>query len=102
VILGGFGSFVCYYALTVVSSGMPMLIVAQVFRAVAIAIVAGAGIRYFQDLLTPATGRATTLFANATTAGLLVSGILSGLALAEPLRGRWGSELVLPGGRADG
>jgi SET family sugar efflux transporter-like MFS transporter len=81
LILGGFGSFVGYYALTVVSSGMPMLIIAQAFRAVAIAIVAGAGIRYFQDLLAPATGRATTLFANATTAGLLVSGILSGLAI---------------------
>jgi SET family sugar efflux transporter-like MFS transporter len=81
LIVGGFGSFVCYYALTVVSSGMPMLVIAQAFRGVAIAIVAGAGIRYFQDLLAPATGRATTLFANATTAGLLVSGILSGLAI---------------------
>jgi SET family sugar efflux transporter-like MFS transporter len=81
LILGGFGSFVCYYALTVMSSGMPMLVIAQVFRAAAIAIVAGAGIRYFQDLLAPATGRATTLFANACTAGLLVSGILSGLAV---------------------
>jgi len=81
VILGGFGSQVCYYALTVVSSGLPMLVIAQVFRGVGIAIVGAAGIRYFQDLLAPATGRATTLFANASTAGLLVSGILSGLAV---------------------
>ncbi|NMO50010.1 MFS transporter [Actinoplanes sp. TBRC 11911] len=81
LILGGFGSFVAYYALTVVSSNMMMLVVAQVFRAVGIAVVAGAGIRYFQDLLAPATGRATTLFANACTAGLLVSGILSGAAI---------------------
>ncbi|MFI5896757.1 MFS transporter [Actinoplanes sp. NPDC051513] len=81
LILGGFGAFVGYYALTVVSAGMPMLVIAQVFRGVGIAIVGAAGIRYFQDLLAPATGRATTLFANATTAGLLVSGILSGVAV---------------------
>lgn len=81
LILGGFASLVCYHTLTVVSSGMPMLVTAQLFRAVGISIVAAAGIRYFQDLLAPATGRATTLFANAVTAGLLVSGILSGLAI---------------------
>ncbi|GIM96129.1 MFS transporter [Paractinoplanes toevensis] len=81
VILGGFGSFVCYYTLTVVSSGMAMLVIGQAFRGVGIAIVGAAGIRYFQDLLAPATGRATTLFANASTAGLLVSGVLSGLAV---------------------
>lgn len=81
LILGGFGSFVGYYALTVVSSGMLMLVVGQVLRGVGIAIVGAAGIRYFQDLLAPATGRATTLFANASTAGLLVSGLLSGAAV---------------------
>jgi SET family sugar efflux transporter-like MFS transporter len=81
LILGGFASLVCYSALTVVSPGMLMLVLAQVFRGVAIAIVGAAGIRYFQDLLAPATGRATTLFANACTAGLLVSGILAGVAV---------------------
>jgi MFS transporter, SET family, sugar efflux transporter len=83
LILGGFASLVCYYALTVVSSGMPMLVSGQAFRGVGIAIVGAAGIRYFQDLLAPATGRATTLFANASTAGLLVSGILSGVAVEQ-------------------
>lgn len=81
LILGGFGSFVCLYALTAVSSSMLMLVIGQVFRGVGIAIVGAAGIRYFQDLLAPAAGRATTLFANATMAGLLVSGILSGVAV---------------------
>jgi SET family sugar efflux transporter-like MFS transporter len=81
VILGGFAALAGYYALTVVSSGMPMLVLAQAFRGIGIAIVGAAGIRYFQDLLAPATGRATTLFANASTAGLLVSGILTGLAV---------------------
>jgi SET family sugar efflux transporter-like MFS transporter len=81
LILGGFGALVIYQALTVVSSGMAMLVAGQVFRGVAIAIVAGAGIRWFQDLLAPATGRATTLFANACTAGILVSGFLAGLGV---------------------
>jgi SET family sugar efflux transporter-like MFS transporter len=81
LMLGGFGALVGYYALTVVSSSMLMLGLAQVFRGVGIAVVAGAGIRYFQDLLAPATGRATTLFANSFTAGLLISGVLSGVAI---------------------
>ncbi|MEV0428082.1 MFS transporter [Micromonospora sp. NPDC050495] len=81
LILGGFGSLTCYHVLTVVSSGLPMLLLGQVLRGVGIAIVGAAGIRYFQDVLAPATGRATTLFANASTAGLLVSGILAGVAV---------------------
>jgi MFS transporter, SET family, sugar efflux transporter len=81
LLLGGFASMVGYNALTGVSSGFAMLVIAQAFRGVGIAVVAGAGIRYFQDLLAPATGRATTLFANAATAGILFSGILSGLAI---------------------
>ncbi|BCJ47396.1 putative sugar efflux transporter [Actinoplanes ianthinogenes] len=81
LMLGGFGSMAVYHVLTVVSAGLPMLLAGQVFRGIGIAIVAAAGIRYFQDLLAPETGRATTLFANATTAGLLVSGLLAGLAV---------------------
>ncbi|WP_027346891.1 MFS transporter [Hamadaea tsunoensis] len=81
LILGGFATFACYFGLTVVSSGLAVLVIAQALRGVGIAIVGAAGIRYFQDLLAPATGRATTLFTNATTAGLLVSGILAGLAV---------------------
>jgi SET family sugar efflux transporter-like MFS transporter len=81
LITGGFASLVCYNTLTVLSTGLPLLVTAQLFRAIGISIVAAAGIRYFQDLLAPATGRATTLFANAVTAGLLVSGILSGLGI---------------------
>lgn len=83
LILGGFGSFVCYFAVTVLSSGMLTLVIGQALSGVGIAIVGAAGIRYFQDVLAPATGRATTLFANASTAGLLVSGILSGLAVGH-------------------
>jgi SET family sugar efflux transporter-like MFS transporter len=78
VILGGMLSFVVYFALTVMADGMALLLVGQVFRGVGIAVVGAAGIRFFQELLAPATGRATTLFANASTAGLLVAGVLAG------------------------
>ncbi|MEV4349383.1 MFS transporter [Actinoplanes sp. NPDC049596] len=81
LILGGFASLASYNVLTVFSTGLSLLIAGQVLRGVGIAIVAAAGIRYFQDLLAPATGRATTLFANASTTGLLLSGILSGAAI---------------------
>jgi MFS transporter, SET family, sugar efflux transporter len=81
LIVAGFLALAVYSVLTVVSAGLPLLAVAQAFRGTAIAIVGAAGIRFFQDLLAPAAGRATTLFANATTAGLLVSGILSGVAV---------------------
>jgi SET family sugar efflux transporter-like MFS transporter len=81
LILGGMGSFVLYFALTVVAAGMGLLLIGQVARGVAIAVVGTAGIRFFQELLAPATGRATTLFANAATAGSLVAGVLAGVAI---------------------
>jgi SET family sugar efflux transporter-like MFS transporter len=57
-------------------------------------VVGAAGIRYFQDLLHPATGRATTLFSNASTAGSLLAGVLAGLSVQH-----WGylTTLVLCG-----
>ncbi|WP_436534429.1 MFS transporter [Actinoplanes sp. HUAS TT8] len=81
LILGGFGAMAAYYALMLVPTGTVALVAVQALRGVAIAIVGAAGLRYFQDLLAPATGRATTLFANAATTGLLVSGFLSGVTI---------------------
>jgi MFS transporter, SET family, sugar efflux transporter len=81
LILGGIGSLVAYNVVLLVASGLPLLLFSQIFRGVGIAVVAAAGIRYFQDLLAPATGRATTLFANTATAGILVSGVLGGAAV---------------------
>ncbi len=57
------------------------MLVGQVARGVAIAVVGAAGIRFFQEFLAPATGRATTLFSNASTAGSLVAGVLAGAAV---------------------
>lgn len=81
LIVGGMLAFVGYFGLTLVARGMPLLIAGQAARGVAIAVVGAAGIRFFQEALAPATGRATTLFANATTAGSLVAGVLAGLAV---------------------
>jgi SET family sugar efflux transporter-like MFS transporter len=81
LIVGGMATFVVYFVLTVLARGMALLLVGQVARGVAIAVVGAAGIRFFQDVLAPATGRATTLFSNATTAGSLVAGVLAGASV---------------------
>ena len=86
-----------YFVATVLADGMAGLLVAQVARGTAIAVVGAAGIRFFQDLLAPAVGRATTLFANAGTAGALLAGLLAGLSIQH-----WGytTTLLLCGGAA--
>ncbi|MDI6104443.1 MFS transporter [Actinoplanes sp. NEAU-A12] len=81
VILTGMGCFVFFFALTVTARGMALLIAGQVVRGIAIAVVGAAGIRWFQDAMAPATGMATTLFSNATTAGMVVAGIVAGGAV---------------------
>ncbi len=72
--------FVGYFALTLAADNFAVLLLGQLARGIGIAIVGAAGIRYFQDLMAGRTGRATTLFSNATTTGSLVSGVLAGLA----------------------
>jgi SET family sugar efflux transporter-like MFS transporter len=81
LILGGTAVFVGYFAITVVADGMELLLIGQAARGTAIAVVGSAGIRYFQDAMAPATGRATTLFMNAGSAGLLVAGVLAGFSV---------------------
>ncbi len=81
LIVAAMGLFVGYFALTVLAGGLQLLVLAQLARGVAIAVVGAAGLRYFQDLFTSSPGRATTLFANASMAGSLLSGVLAGLAI---------------------
>ncbi|MEU8665134.1 MFS transporter, partial [Actinoplanes philippinensis] len=82
VILTGMGGFVFFFALTVLADDMILLAAGQVVRGIAIAVVGAAGIRWFQDTMAPATGRATTLFANASTAGMVLAGIVGGGAVS--------------------
>ncbi|MEV7625829.1 MFS transporter [Actinoplanes sp. NPDC089786] len=87
---GGMVAMAAYYAITLLARSMTGLLVGQVARAVAIAVVSAAGIRWFQELMRPAAGRATTLFANATAAGSLLAGVLAGLAIEH-----WGRVVTL-------
>ncbi|WP_433790921.1 MFS transporter [Actinoplanes sp. CA-252034] len=82
IILTGMGGFVFFFALTVLADDLILLAAGQVVRGIAIAVVGAAGIRWFQDAMAPATGRATTLFANATTAGMVLAGIVGGGAVS--------------------
>jgi SET family sugar efflux transporter-like MFS transporter len=81
LILTGMVLLLGYFVLTVVSNGIALLLLAQVPRGAAIAIVGTVGISHFQAVLAPATGAATALFSNAGTAGSLVSGVLAGVLI---------------------
>ncbi|MEV4141602.1 sugar efflux transporter [Dactylosporangium sp. NPDC049742] len=80
VILLGMLLFVVYFVLVPAGSSLPLLIVAQVVRGLAIAAVNALGITYMQDLMPEATGRATALFGNAFITASLVSGLVAGAA----------------------
>ncbi|MEU0562741.1 sugar efflux transporter [Dactylosporangium sp. NPDC006015] len=84
VILLGMLLFVVYFVLVSAGSSLPLLIVAQVVRGLAIAAVNALGITYMQDLMPEATGRATALFGNAFITASLVSGLVAG-ATAQAL-----------------
>ncbi|MCY1144059.1 sugar efflux transporter [Actinoplanes sp. Pm04-4] len=80
LILIGMALLLLYFVIIAISSNMTVLLLAQIARGVAIAVVGALGITYFQDLMPHATGRATTMFANSAAAGSLVSGVLAGSA----------------------
>ncbi|MGK5684717.1 MFS transporter [Actinoplanes sp. URMC 104] len=84
VIVSAMALLALFFVLTAVSTGMPLLIAAQVVRGIALSVAGALGITYVQDLAPEATGRATTLFANTLTAGSLISGVLAG-ATAQAL-----------------
>ncbi|MEW9552152.1 MFS transporter [Nonomuraea sp. NPDC050783] len=84
LILLGMALLAGYLAVTAAATTVTALVLAQIARGVAIAVVGALGITYVQDRLPGAAGRATTLFANAATAGSLVSGVAAG-ATAQAL-----------------
>ncbi|MCE0537885.1 MFS transporter [Kineosporia rhizophila] len=85
---GGMLLMTGYFAITMLSQDLTGLLLGQIARGAAIAVVGAAGIVYFQDVMAPAVGRATTLFSNATTAGVLGAGLLAGSWL-EVFSYRW-------------
>ena len=90
LIAAAMAGFAVFCLLAVLADGVALLVVAHVARGVAIAVVGAAGIRFFQDVLAPATGRATTLYSNANTAGALLAGVLAGLSVQH-----WGYPATL-------
>ncbi|GAB2684635.1 sugar efflux transporter [Kribbella swartbergensis] len=78
LILLGIGLFVAYFLLVAPAQGMAALLIAQVARGAAIAVIGTAGIQHFQSVLAPASGAGAALFSNSATAGSLVSGVLAG------------------------
>ncbi|WP_196804511.1 MFS transporter [Cellulomonas sp. URHD0024] len=81
LLCGGLATFVVFFVMAAAASRLAWLLVAQVPRGVAIAVVGAVGIRFFQEAFAPFTARATTLFANAVTVGLLLSGVLAGVVV---------------------
>ncbi|TWF75849.1 SET family sugar efflux transporter-like MFS transporter [Pseudonocardia hierapolitana] len=97
LIVAAMGSFAAFCVLAVLADGMVLLLASQVARGVAIAGVGASGIRFFQDVLAPAAGRAMALYSNANAAGALLAGVLAGMAVQY-----WGSPgtLLACGGAA--
>ncbi|MDB5044966.1 MAG: sugar transporter [Deinococcus sp.] len=79
-----FGLLAAYSLLTglggyVGGAWLGLMLTAQIIRAVVIAIASCLGMAYFQELMPGRVGAATTLFSNTSSAGNLVSGLLSGV-----------------------
>lgn len=96
LIVSAMAVFAGHFALTVAGT-FELILMSQLARGVGIAVVGAAGIRFFQDISPAAVGRATTLFANASTGGALISGVLAGVS--NQYLG-YSATLVLSGGIA--
>jgi SET family sugar efflux transporter-like MFS transporter len=62
------------------------LAAAQLLNAAFIAVIAGLGISYVQDLLPTRPGRATTLYSNASRIGAMLAGAVVGLGASVGYR----------------
>ncbi|MFC4425524.1 sugar efflux transporter [Deinococcus navajonensis] len=70
--------FAVHFAMIYFSGGMPLLVASQALRAAVVAVMAGLGMAYFQDLMPGRFGAATTLFANTSNIGGMLAGVVSG------------------------
>lgn len=79
LLIAGFVIFALYFAAPLLFPTLFAFYVAQVLRAVAIAIISILGMAYIQELLPGRPGAAAALFSNTMSTGALVSGLGSGL-----------------------
>ncbi|PNY80006.1 sugar efflux transporter [Deinococcus koreensis] len=78
LVKGAMGLFVLHFALMALAQEMTLLVVTQVIRSLVLAILAGLGMTYFQQLMPGRVGTATTLFSNTMNVGGMLAGIVSG------------------------
>ena len=78
LVKGAFLLFVVHFVLVYLAQGMGLLVVAQILRAVVLAITAGLGMLYFQELMPGRFAAATTMFSNTGSIGAMLAGIVSG------------------------
>jgi SET family sugar efflux transporter-like MFS transporter len=94
----GFLAFAAYHATVAFAPTVSVALFSQVLRAIAIGIVACLGIGYAQAALRGRVGAAAALFANSVNAGLLLSGLGTGvLADAFGYHALFGACAVLSG-----
>ena len=89
MVLGAAIAALCFYGGLSLFNNIWILFALQLFNAIFIGIIAGIGMLYFQDLMPGRAGEATTLFANSTTMGILLAGVLQG-----SLSGAFGHQVV--------
>jgi SET family sugar efflux transporter-like MFS transporter len=78
VVLAGMVLMVAYFGCLVFAHSSLALVLVHALRGAAIAGVGAAGLHYLQQLLAPAVGRASSLYANSATAAGIVSGLVGG------------------------
>lgn len=79
LLLAGFVVFALYFALPIVWPSLAAFYVGQVFRALGIAIVSIVGMAQLQGMLPGRAGIASAVFGNSASAGLLLSGVATGV-----------------------
>ena len=77
-IAGGFLAFILYFLVITWASSVPVLMGAQVLRAVGIGLIGYQGISYVQALMPNRLGSAAALFSNTTNTGSMVAGMAAG------------------------
>ncbi|ULH15730.1 sugar efflux transporter [Deinococcus sp. KNUC1210] len=78
LIVFAFALLALYFVMLWAAPGIVVLAAAQLLRAIVIAIAASLGMTYFQSLMPGRIGAATTLFANTTSIGSMLAGVVSG------------------------
>lgn len=78
LIFCGFVLFALYFGVVALATALWLVVAAQVLRAVAIGLVGGQGVNYFQALMPDRVGLATTLYTNTTQVGSMLSGVTAG------------------------